>query len=106
MVLRACSAAASSAGVLASTKSISARCLSIAAAIPASSAPSIIAYPRPELGSRDSQRARQNGLIPGIIYGARAGSEKRVYVHEELLRQELHKKRDTFLSSVMDLCVH
>jgi hypothetical protein len=106
MALRACSAAASASSLFASVaySSVSARCFSsVSATAAAAAAPSVIAYVRPEIGSRESQRARQNGLIPGIIYGGGVSKERRVYVHEETIRKEMHKRKGTFLSSVLDL---
>jgi hypothetical protein len=66
------------------------------------SALTLTAFERPGDGKYDARRARQNGLIPGIVYGPGV-VEKRVFVSAEALRQELHRRRDTFLSTVVDL---
>ncbi len=67
---------------------------------------SIQAIKRDAVGSRDSQWARRNGLIPGIVYGYDSkghGQVQTVYVKEASIRKEINKRRSTFLNTLFDM---
>lgn len=99
MLARACAAPGRRLLRCVAARQPSARCLSAVAA----AAPTVFeAHDRLEVGSRESRRARQHGLIPGIVYGSHQ-RERRVYVQEEAIRVEMRKKGDTFLSCMVDL---
>lgn len=68
----------------------------------------IQAYKRTVTGSRNAQWARQNQLIPGIIYGYDADGRdttELVYVKEADLRTQVNKFGRSFMNSLFDIVV-
>jgi ribosomal protein L25 (general stress protein Ctc) len=66
----------------------------------------IVAVRREATGSRNAQAARQQRLIPGIIYGYdEDGNDKidLVYVHEADLRREVNRMQDCFYNTLFDM---
>jgi large subunit ribosomal protein L25 len=66
----------------------------------------IEALPRSAVGSRDAQWARQNALIPGIIYGFDSDGREDVvlvYVREADLRREVNKRAEFFSNTLFDI---
>jgi len=75
---------------------------------PAGPVVSLRAFPRPAgAGKNAPRRARRAGLIPGVVYGpgVAPGSEARVVVAADALRAELHRRRDGFLCTTVDLAL-
>lgn len=70
----------------------------------------ITAFRRDQAGSRHAQWARQNQLIPGIVYGpgpdGRRATEEKIYVRESDLRREVNKRGPCFTNTLFDMCVH
>ena len=69
----------------------------------------IQAYRREKSGSRHAQWARQNKMIPGIIYGPDESGKRApvelVYVREADLRREVNKRSACFTNTLYDMCV-
>ena len=67
----------------------------------------IEAVPRDKSGSRHAQWARQNKLIPGIVYGpelsGKRATEQLIYVRESDLRREVNKRGATFTNTLFDM---
>lgn len=64
---------------------------------------SLRAFPRPDTAKNAPRRARRAGLIPGVVYGPGVAAEARVVVSADALRAELHRRRDAFLCTTVDL---
>ncbi|HHH39114.1 MAG TPA: 50S ribosomal protein L25/general stress protein Ctc [Sedimenticola sp.] len=62
----------------------------------------IKAQPRADMGKGASRRLRREGLVPGIIYGARKDPELVSFVHTDLLQ---HLDHEAFYSSILTLKV-
>ena len=68
----------------------------------------IRAFNREAAGSRDSQWARANKLIPGIVYGysgAGVDAAQKVYVNDADLRREVVKRGQSFYNTLFDVWV-
>lgn len=68
----------------------------------------IEALERTDTGSRSSQWARANKLIPGIIHGVDAEGRDEVelvYVRDSDLRREVGRRGQTFSNTLFDMCV-